>query len=149
MTDAATFLYDVLLKLQHKYESSAGSSQSKAMTVGSPLGVLIAANKSDLFTSLPPHLVRSGLESELGKIRGSRAKGLLQVQMNDDDNDDQYKEWLGPLPVNSQADATNDFAFDQVGEAGIDVQVVAGNVIDGKGRAGSIDDWSSWIGQQL
>ena len=53
LTEAATYLYDVLLALQRRH---TGSRSSKGPA---GLGVLVAANKMDLFTALPGGLVLS------------------------------------------------------------------------------------------
>lgn len=70
LTDAAEYLHDVLLALQKRHTGAKTSKGPKDVPV------LIASNKLDLFTALPPHLVRLQLEKALSSIRKSRAKGL-------------------------------------------------------------------------
>ncbi|KAK2063292.1 signal recognition particle receptor beta subunit [Colletotrichum caudatum] len=134
LAPTAGYLYDVLLALQ-KRAASAGSARPPA-----PVPVLVAANKADLFTALPAALVRSGLEAEITRIRASRSKGLLDSGVGIDDvGSEEHDDWLG-------AYGTEKFAFDQLREFDVDVDVVAGNVT---GSGPGPDKWWSWIAQRV
>lgn len=103
--------------------------------------VLIAANKLDLFTALPASLVKKNLQAEITKIRATRAKGLLDSAVSMEGEDDE-KEWLGEGGEGS-------FDFQQMEESGVEVDIVGGNVT-GKGEEKAhVDEWWSWIAQQM
>ena len=70
LNEAAEYLHDILLSLQKRYTDAKTSKGPKEIPV------LVAANKLDLFTSLPPHLVQIQLEKAITGVRKSRAKGL-------------------------------------------------------------------------
>ncbi|KAI1476873.1 hypothetical protein K445DRAFT_322621 [Daldinia sp. EC12] len=132
LADAASFLYDVLLALQKR--TGAGKT-SKAPTA---IHVLIAANKLDLFTALPASLVRSNLEAELGRIRQSRSKGLLDSGVGVDDiGSEEQDDWLGQY-------GSEKFSFGQMREFDIEVDVIGGSVLDGK-----VDKWWDWISDRI
>ncbi|KXH59841.1 signal recognition particle receptor beta subunit [Colletotrichum salicis] len=134
LAPTASYLYEVLLGLQKRAASSKSSKPPP------PIPVLVAANKTDLFTALPGALVKSNLEAEITRIRSSRSKGLLDSGVGIDDvgleeNDD----WLG-------AYGTEKFTFDQLREFDVDVDVIAGNVT---GSTTGPDKWWSWIAQRI
>ncbi|KAI7783890.1 srp receptor beta subunit [Diaporthe eres] len=139
LADTASYLYDVLLALQRRMGNTATSKAPYAI----PL--LVAANKTDLFTALPAKLVRTSLEKELGRIRRTRSKGLLDsgadasgdggLGAGSDDADD----WLGEY-------GSAEFKFDQMREFDTEVDVISGNITgDGPGA----DAWWSWIGSRI
>ncbi len=142
---AADYLYDVLLALQRRAGSGRTSRAPRA------LHVLVAANKLDLFTALPASLVRSHLEAELGRVRRSRSKGLLGAGAGGDDGDyysssgaargdgeeDEQDAWLG-------AYGTDRFAFAQMREFDVEVDVLGGSVLEGK-----VDKWWDWISERI
>ncbi|KAG4304076.1 hypothetical protein PORY_002440 [Pneumocystis oryctolagi] len=85
--------------------------------------VLIAANKNDLFTSLPAPKITSILEEKLSDIILSRSKGIIEMDENDDDDDD----WL----INAEGKV-------QLSDIqGLDVMVSSGSVEN--------DHISGWI----
>ncbi|KAI1803049.1 P-loop containing nucleoside triphosphate hydrolase protein [Daldinia bambusicola] len=132
LADAASFLYDVLLALQKR--AGAGKT-SKAPTA---IHVLVAANKLDLFTALPASLVKSNLEAELGRIRRSRSKGLLDSGVGVDDiGSEEQDDWLGQY-------GSEKFSFGQMKEFDIEVDVIGGSVLDGK-----VDKWWDWISERI
>jgi signal recognition particle receptor subunit beta len=132
LADAATYLYDVLLALQKRAGSGRTSRSPNAVHV------LIAANKLDLFTALPASLVRSNLEAELGRIRQSRSKGLLDSGVGTDDiGSEEQDNWLGEY-------GSEKFAFGQLREFDIEVDVIGGSVLEG-----SIDKWWDWISSRI
>ena len=105
--------------------------------------VLIAANKLDLFTALPPHLVKLQLEKAINQVRKSRAKGLKDsgaTLAEGDDGLDEEREWLGE-------GGEGDFNFTQMEEVGTTVSVLGGNLIGGKGADAKA--WLEWIAEQL
>jgi len=138
LSDSATYLYEVLLSLQKRAGSSRTSRSPKAVDV------LIAANKMDLFTALPASLVRSNLEAELGRIRQSRSKGLLDSGVGADDDvvgggsgAGEEDNWLGEY-------GSEKFTFAQLREFDIEVEVLGGSVLEGK-----VDKWWGWIAGRI
>ncbi|KXJ94598.1 signal recognition particle receptor beta subunit [Microdochium bolleyi] len=133
LAPAAEYLYDVLLALQKRAASSSSSSRAPQ-----PIPVLIAANKSDLFTALPASLVRSQLEAEITRVRSFKSKGLLDSGVGVDDiGSEENDAWLG-------AYGTDKFTFAQMREFDIEVDVVAGSVLEGK-----VDKWWEWIAERI
>ncbi|KAI1375806.1 P-loop containing nucleoside triphosphate hydrolase protein [Hypoxylon crocopeplum] len=132
LADAAAYLYDVLLTLQKRTGAGKTSKTPNA------IHVLIAANKLDLFTALPASLVKSNLEAELGRIRQSRSKGLLDSGVGTDEvGSEEQDGWLGEY-------GSEKFTFGQMGEFDIEVDVVGGSVLEGK-----VDKWWDWISEQI
>jgi signal recognition particle receptor subunit beta len=128
----ATYLYDVLLALQKRIGSSKTSRAPNA------IHVLVAANKLDLFTALPASLVKSKLEAELGRIRLSRSKGLLDSGVGMDDiGAEENDEWLGEY-------GSDKFLFTQMREFDLEVDVVGGSVLEGK-----VDKWWDWVAERI
>ncbi|KAI1497546.1 signal recognition particle receptor beta subunit [Biscogniauxia marginata] len=132
LSDAAAYLYDVLLALQRR--AGAGKSARKP----DALPVLVAANKNDLFTALPASLVKSNLEAEIGRIRQSRSKGLLDSGVGIDDiGSEEQDNWLGEY-------GSEKFSFGQMREFDIDVEVSGGSVLES-----NIDKWWDWITERI
>ncbi|EFX03257.1 srp receptor beta subunit [Grosmannia clavigera kw1407] len=132
---SATYLYDVLLALQKRM--SAGSTSRAPPAVP----ILIASNKADLFTALPASLVKSNLEAELGRIRTTKKKSLLDSGVGADEVDmaTESDDWLGEY-------GSNKFSFSQMRAFDIDVDVLGGNIVgDGPG----VDKWWSWIAHKI
>lgn len=136
LAPTASYLYDILLFLQ-KCVSDKSNNNKKNNT---PVPVLIAANKVDLFTALPSTLVKTNLEAELSRIRSSRSKGLLDSGVGIDDVDSEEQDaWLGEY-------GSEKFSFKQMQEFEIDVDVLPGNVTgDGPGA----EKWWWWIAQRI
>lgn len=130
LRQTADYLYDVLLLLQKRSGVKGGKVKE--------MHVLIAANKTDLFTALPVALVKSVLESEIAKVRVSRSKGLLDsgIGMEDEEKDD----WVGEM-------GSKDFKFVQMEEFDVYVEVAEGNVEGTDGPV--VDKWWSWISERL
>ncbi|RYP64255.1 hypothetical protein DL769_006735 [Monosporascus sp. CRB-8-3] len=129
---AAAYLYDVLMALQRR----AGAGRTSRAP--SAIHVLVAANKLDLFTALPASLVRSNLEAELGRIRQSRSKGLLDSGVGIDDiGSEEQDAWLGQY-------GSDKFTFGQMREFDIEVDVIGGSVLEGK-----VDKWWDWIAKRI
>ncbi|XXG96873.1 hypothetical protein Hte_003164 [Hypoxylon texense] len=132
LADAAAYLYDVLLVLQKR--TGAG----KTSKTPNEIHVLIAVNKLDLFTATPATLVKSNLEAELGRIRQSRSKGLLDSGVGVDDiGSEEQDGWLGEY-------GSEKFSFRQMREFDIEVDVVGGSVLEG-----SVDKWWDWISARI
>ncbi|GAB1199818.1 hypothetical protein APSETT444_009177 [Aspergillus pseudonomiae] len=141
LRDTASYLYDVLLILQKRALNKGKSS----LKVASEIPILVAANKQDLFTALPPGSVREKLEAEIDKIRKSKSKSLMDASvdasMGDGDDD-----------ILGSSDAQNTFSFKCLeDEVGIRVDIVGGAV---KGDEGSdlgsgVRKWEEWVGQCL
>ncbi|KAI1282212.1 signal recognition particle receptor beta subunit-domain-containing protein [Xylaria sp. FL0933] len=132
LADAASYLYQVLLALQKRAGSGRTSRSPNAVHV------LVAANKQDLFTALPASLVRSKLEAELGRIRQSRSKGLLDSGVGVDDiGSEEQDSWLGEY-------GSEKFTFAQMREFDIEVEVTGGSVLEG-----NVDKWWSWISGRI
>ncbi|CAL3971026.1 unnamed protein product [Diplocarpon coronariae] len=134
LRQTAEYLHDILLLLQKR-------SGTKAAQTPKGVPVLIAANKTDLFTALPVALVKSKLEVEITKVRKSRSKGLLDsgIGMGDVD-DDEKDDWLGEM-------GSTDFNFSQMEEFDVLVEVAGGNVEGADGP--TVDKWWEWISERL
>ncbi|KAJ9625139.1 hypothetical protein H2203_005094 [Taxawa tesnikishii (nom. ined.)] len=132
LTEAATFLHDILLDLQKRHTSAKTSKHAA-------LPVLVAANKQDLFTALPAQLVKKNLEQEITKIRSTRAKGLLDSGTGAEDEE---REWLGE-------GGEGNFEFRQMEEVGVQVEVVGGNVRAEDNEGPHVTNWYTWIGSNL
>ncbi|QDS69235.1 hypothetical protein FKW77_001643 [Venturia effusa] len=143
LAETAEYLHDALLILQRQY-ANATSSKIKEETP-----FLVAANKLDLFTSLPANVVKTTLENEITKIREARAKGLLSVGTigkgeglgsTEEEESDEEKDVLG---------GTSDgkFSFDQMREYNLEVVCKGGNVVGEEGPG--VDAWWEWIAEQI
>ena len=128
-TDTVEYLYEVLLVLQRKYSSSAGSSIASINLTP----VLIACNKSDLFTALPSSKISILLQAELGRIKESRKNGLLNAGVDEDGGELEGDDILGD-------NVADQIKWEGLREFGLDVSVQAGSV-----RSNNIDSWTSWI----
>ncbi|RWA14219.1 hypothetical protein EKO27_g864 [Xylaria grammica] len=132
LADVATYLYHILLALQKRTGSGRTSRSPNAVHV------LIAANKLDLFTALPAVLVRSNLEAELGRIRQSRSKGLLDSGVGTDEiGSEEQDSWLGEY-------GSEKFTFAQMREFDIEVDVISGSI-----QEGNVDKWWDWISSRI
>ncbi|GAQ06923.1 hypothetical protein ALT_4244 [Aspergillus lentulus] len=141
LRDTASYLHDVLLALQ-KRALKKGKSSAK---VASEIPVLVAANKQDLFTALPPGSVREKLETEIDRIRKSKSKGLMNAS-DDTATVEDEDDTLGSI------DAQDTFSFKLLeDEVGVKVDVVGGAVKgDEEGNTGAgVRRWEEWIGQCL
>ena len=138
LTEAAEYLHDILLLLQKRHTQSKTSKDPQAIPV------LVVANKQDVFTSLPAGLVKSKLEAEIAQVRQTRSKRLMDsgIGMEDDDGTDEETNWLGQY-------GTKDFKFAQMEEHGVDVRVAGGNVVAGGAESARVEEWWTWIGENL
>lgn len=134
LQDAATYLYDVLLALQRR------TANIKTSKIPSAIPVLVAPNKGDLFTALPAALVKSTLEAEIGKVRVSRSRGLLDSGVGGDDvGGEEVDGWLG-------AYGTEKFGFEQMREFNVYVDVLGGSVLD---EGAGVDKWWKWMTEKI
>lgn len=137
LKDTATYLHDVLLILQER-ALNKGKSSSKVAT---EIPVLVAANKQDLFTALPPGSVREKLEAEIDRIRKSRSKGLMDAGTGNAE-----EEILG------NDDGLDNFSFKLLeDEVGVTVDVIGGAVKGDKDESlgSGLRRWEEWIGMCL
>lgn len=132
LTEAATYLHDVLLALQKRH-TTAKSSKGP-----SSISVLVAANKLDLFSALPAQLVKLKLQDEITKIRATRSKGLLDSGAGVE-GEDEEREWLGEGGEGA-------FEFKQMEESEIEIIVSGGNVTGDKPH---VQEWWKWIAEQM
>ncbi len=102
------------------------------------------ANKQDVFTSLPAGLVKSKLEEELGKVRQTRSKGLLDsgIGMDDDGEADEESNWLGEYGAKG-------FKFAQMREHGVEVEVVGMSTSAEGEDEGRVHECWGWIGANV
>lgn len=136
LAEAAEYLHDVLLALQKRYTAAKTSKGPREMPV------LVAANKLDLFTALPPNLVRIALEKAITDVRRTKAKGLRDsgVGMGEEDGVEDERDWLGD-------GGDGAFDFGQMDEVNVHVQVKGGNVMGADGA--DARDWWEWVAEQL
>ena len=137
LRDTAVYLHDVLLILQDR-ALNKGKSSSRIVP-GTP--VLIAANKQDLFTALPPGSVRGKLEAEIERIRTSKRRGLMDASA------DGAEDEAGILGSDGAP-----FSFQLMEEeAGVKVDVVGGAVKGDEAEAlgSGVRKWEEWIGMCL
>jgi signal recognition particle receptor subunit beta len=122
-SDTAEYLYGVLLRLQLLQDAPGNKRE------GFP--VLVACNKSDLFTALPAGRIRSVLEGEVEKVREGRSKGIVGVG-----EEEEEVEILGGV---------GRFTFESLEELGVKVVF--------KGASTSKDGWrvplGEWVGESL
>ncbi|KAL2811180.1 signal recognition particle receptor beta subunit-domain-containing protein [Aspergillus granulosus] len=141
LRDAASYLYDVLLILQRR-ALKRGKSSLKA---AAEIPVLIAANKQDLFTALPPGSVREKLEAEIDRIRKSKSKGLMDASAD-------AGEGEGEDDILGSYDVKDTFSFKSFEEEiGVRVEIVGGAVKGDEGDTvgAGVRRWEEWIGQCL
>lgn len=136
LAEAAEYLHDVLLALQKRYTAAKTSKSPREVPV------LVAANKLDLFTALPPNLVRIALEKAITDVRRTKAKGLRDsgVGMGEEDGVEDERDWLGD-------GGDGAFDFGQMDEVNVHVQVKGGNVMGADGA--DARDWWEWVAEQL
>lgn len=141
LRDTAIYLHDILMVLQ-KRALSRGKS---CLIAAGEIPVLVAANKQDLFTALPPGSVREKLESEIDRIRKSKSKGLMDASV-DSGTGEGEEEILGNDNVRDK------FTFKLLeDEVGINVDVVGGAVKgdDDQNVGSGVRRWEEWVGQCL
>lgn len=133
LSEGAEFLHDILLTLQKRHTSSKTSKGPAEVPV------LIASNKVDLFTALPTNLVKSMLETEISRLRGTKSRGLLDSGVGMD-NDMEDRDVLGGAGEGA-------FEFGLMEEYNVPVEVIGGNVTGNDGA--DVEKWWQWIGDHL
>lgn len=147
LRDCAGYLYDTLLVLQKVALAKAKGRRSTGKSAEG-IAVLVAANKQDLFTALPPGSVKQKLESEIDRIRQTRQRGLLDASAGLENRgvDDENDEVLG------QDDDV--FTFQSLeDDIGLKVEVIGGsakaeNEKETENFTGT-RKWEEWIGSCL
>lgn len=138
LADTAEYLYDILLTLQ---KASIRKSKDGVRSGSRGVPVLIAANKSDLFTALPGTSIKTSLEAEITRIRNSKTHGLLDSGVGTDEiGSEERDDWLGEY-------GTKKFLFSQLAEFEIDVDVISGTVTGNKDQG--IQKWWQWIAYRV
>ncbi|KAK6543843.1 hypothetical protein TWF694_000571 [Orbilia ellipsospora] len=131
LTDTVEYLYEVLLAIQKRY-----SVLSETTTSTELIPLLIACNKNDLFTALPSSKISLLLQSELGRMKETKRKGLMNAGAGDDDDED-LDRVLG--------DENSDLiTWENLKEFGADISVQSGSI-----KNGSVDGWKSWMSNCL
>jgi signal recognition particle receptor subunit beta len=117
-------------------------TSSKASKALKEIPVLIAANKMDLFTALPATLIKTTLEVEIGNVRNSKSKGLLDsgIGMGDAAEAEEKDDWVGEV-------GSSEFKFSQMNEFNISVEVAGGAVMGPEGA--DAEKWWNWVGERL
>lgn len=130
--DTVSYLHDVLLALQRRPKVVKKAK-------GGDVKVLIACNKQDLFTSLPPAAIKERVQSELERVRTTKKRGVSAVDAREDQDENEDETVLG-------GGGEGKFSFKMLEEEfGVAVDVVGGAVRgdeDGKG----VRKWEEWIG---
>ena len=146
LSDAAGYLHDILLALLRRRRITSLPKQARNKNIP----ILIAANKQDLFTALPPGSVRERLEQEIERLRNSKRRGVAGVEEKDElgggigaDEDD--FEMLG-----SGGEQKFTFAAleDEDSGPGLKVDVLGGS-IRGEEAGKGVRRWEEWIGECL
>ena len=137
LRDAAEYLYDLLLHLQARCFNYKKNKFPREMPV------LVAVNKSDLFTALPAPLVKSMLEAEITRIRESRSKGLFDSGITTED----ASRELDPVVDELGDDGQGKFEFSQMQATHVPVVIARGSVMGSEGP--NLEAWWAWIASRL
>ena len=135
LNKAAEYLYDILLQLQMRPTLPETLGRPKAIPV------LVAVNKSDMFTAAPPAVVGKCLEAEINHVRTSRAQGLPDSGSG-----------LSGLHSSQESDRLGDggnqpFTFVELTDVNVPVEIIGGNVLGDGGP--EVAKWWEWIGRYL
>ncbi|KAJ8099337.1 signal recognition particle receptor beta subunit-domain-containing protein [Lipomyces tetrasporus] len=124
LREAAEYMYDIL-RITERVQGGTD--------------VLVAANKSELFTAVPAKRLRTLLETELYKIRESRAKSVSKVAAGGekDDEDDDNEDVVGGSGWIGKRGEKGSFKLED-----LETEVT---VIDGSVDNGKIDAWIGWM----
>lgn len=134
LSETAEYLHDMLLALQKR------SINRKSSKEAAGLPVLIAANKLDLFTALPAHMVEKSLEAEITKLRNTKSKGLLDSGIGMDDDLEDRDVLGGP--------GEGKFSFGLMDEYDVPIALAGGSVLSSDDATDVKEIWD-WIGQHL
>ncbi|KAK9325938.1 signal recognition particle receptor beta subunit-domain-containing protein [Lipomyces orientalis] len=124
LREAAEYMYDILRITER---------------VRGGTDMLVAANKSELFTAVPAKRLRTLLETELYKIRESRAKSVSKVAADGekDDSDDDNEDIVGGSGWLGKRGEKGSFKLED-----LETEVT---VLDGSVDSGKIDAWIGWM----
>ncbi|KAK9492909.1 signal recognition particle receptor beta subunit-domain-containing protein [Lipomyces doorenjongii] len=127
LREAAEYLYDILRITER---------------VRGGTDVLVAANKSELFTAVPAKRLRTLLETELDKIRESRAKSVGKVGAGSDkhDSDDGDEDDGAVVGGSGWLGRRGEKGSFRLEDLETDVMVIDGSVDNGK-----IHPWIAWM----
>ena len=135
LSEAAAYLYEILVQLQMRRTSSKTLGHSKAIPV------LVAVNKLDLFTAAPPAVVGKCLEAEIDHVRRSTAKSLPDSASGLSDlNSSQENDRLGN-------GGDQPFTFVELTDVNVAVEITGGSVLGNGGP--EVAKWWEWIGRNL
>ncbi|KAK9462453.1 signal recognition particle receptor beta subunit-domain-containing protein [Lipomyces oligophaga] len=120
--EAAEYLYDILCLTER-------------ITMG--VDIAIAANKSELFTAMPPKQLRTTFETEMDKIRQTRSKLIGKVGLDDEKSSSEADE-----DINDGANrlGLSDGSAFSLAQLESEVVVIAGSV-----KTGKVEDWVAWM----
>lgn len=142
-TDTITYLHDTLLTLQRQRRTITKKQAND-------FPVLIAANKQDLFTALPPLAIKQSLETALERERTSRRRAISVVagtSARGRNTDAEVEEDEDDAVLGGAGSAVFSFRILQE-EFGVAVDVLGGTVRADQGGRG-VGKWEAWIGSCL
>ncbi|KAF3924844.1 hypothetical protein ABW21_db0204261 [Orbilia brochopaga] len=132
LTDTVEYLHELLLVIQKQWLSITSSSKMSL----DPMPVLIACNKNDLFTALPSAKISSLLETELGRMKETKRKGLLDAGADEQDDED-----LDAVLGDGNSDT---FTWESLSDLGIEISVESGRI-----KNAAVGSWISWMSSCL
>ena len=130
--DTVGYLHDVLLSLQRRPKAVKKAK-------GEDVRVLIACNKQDLFTSLPPAAIREKLQVALERVRTTKKRGVTAVDAREDQDENEDETVLG-----GGGEGRFDFKMLEA-EFGVGVDVIGG-FVKGDEDGNGARKWEEWIG---
>ncbi|KAJ6263234.1 Signal recognition particle subunit [Drechslerella dactyloides] len=132
LTDTVEYLYELLLVIQKQYNSLSESSASSP----DPIPLLIACNKNDLFTALPSAKISILLQTELGRMKETKRKGLLNAGAGEEDDED-LDRVLGD-------ENSDHVTWEGLREFGVEISVQSGSI-----KSTHAESWKSWMSSCL
>ena len=112
--------------------------------------MLVAANKTDLFTALPAGMVRASLEAEIARQRSTRARGIAGA--GSAGAGEGLDAGADPLADGAQdegdvlaGESEGRFEFARMAEGGGRVRVGGGSAA---GEEASVEKWWDWLAEQ-
>lgn len=141
-TDTIAYLHDTLLTLQRQRLHTTKKQAND-------FPVLIAANKQDLFTALPPLAIKQTLETALQRQRTTNRHAIGVVDSTSTKHREQANEPADEDETVLAGTTSDTFTFNTLrDEFGLDVQVLGGTVRGDQGGRGT-GKWEAWIGSCL
>ncbi|KAK6341252.1 hypothetical protein TWF696_008337 [Orbilia brochopaga] len=132
LTDTVEYLYELLLVIQKQFASLSES----AATSPDPIPLLIACNKNDLFTALPSAKISNLLQIELGRMKETKRKGLLNAGAGEEDDED-LDRVLGD-------ENSDHVTWEGLREFGVEISVQSGSI-----KSIAAESWKSWMSSCL